>query len=111
MPMFITQGRFTQKAIKAMLAHPEDRSAAVQRLFSRSGGKLLGYYMTFGDYDFLVISEGPDEGVAISAIVTAASGEVKDLKTSLAITSAEMKKAFETAGGVAASFISPVAAE
>lgn len=111
MPLFVTQGRFTPEAIRGMLAKPQDRAEAVRKLFAQSGGKLIGYYMTFGDYDFLVISEGPDEGVAVSTIVTAASGEVRDLKTSMAVTSADMMKSFEKAGKVAASFAPAIAAE
>ncbi len=111
MPLFVTQGRFTPEAIRGMLAKPQDRAEAVRKLFAQSGGTLIGYYMTFGDYDFLVISEGPDEGVAVSTIVTAASGEVQDLKTCLAVTSADMKKSFAKAGKVAASFAPAIAAE
>jgi uncharacterized protein with GYD domain len=104
MPMFITQGRFTQDAIRGMLAHPEDRKEAVARLLEQSGGKLIAYYMTFGEYDFLIVSEGPYEGVATSVIVAAAGGGITDLKTSLAMSSADMKDAFARAGSVAASF-------
>ncbi len=104
MPIFITQGRFTPTALKGMMAQPEDRAEAVSQLFAKSGGKLLAYYMTFGEYDFLVISEGPYEGVATSAIVTAAGGSVTDLKTTLAMTSADMKAAFARAGTVATGF-------
>ena len=55
MPLFITQGRYTQDAVKGMLAKPEDRAEPVSQLFAKSGGKLLAYYMTFGEYDFLVV--------------------------------------------------------
>lgn len=106
MAIFITQGRFTQDAIRGMVAKPEDRADSVAKLFAKSGGKLLAYYMVFGDYDFLAISEGPGhiEGVAMSAIVAAASGGVTDLKTSMAMTSSDMKKVFAEAGPVLASF-------
>jgi uncharacterized protein with GYD domain len=104
MPLFITRGRFTQEALKGMLARPEDRAEVIGQLFAQSGGKLLAYYMTFGDYDFLVISEGPFEGVATSAIVAAAGGGVTDLTTNLAMTSSEMKNAFAKAGALAAGF-------
>lgn len=104
MPLFITQGRFSTDAIRGMLAKPEDRFETVAQLFAQSGGKLLAYYMTFGEYDFLIVSEGPYEGVATSVIIAAASGGVTDLKTSLAMTSADMKVAFEKAGPVAAGF-------
>ena len=60
--------------------------------------------MVFGDCDFMIISEGPFEGVATSAIVGAAAGGVTDLKTSLAMTSGDMKSAFVKAGPVVAAF-------
>jgi uncharacterized protein with GYD domain len=105
MPIFITQGRFTQEALKGMMAKPEDRTEAVSQLAGKLGAKLLAYYFTFGEYDFLVISEGPNnEGAAVSAIVAAATGGVTDVKTTLAMTSAEMKNAFARAGEVAGSF-------
>ncbi|MBB4040336.1 uncharacterized protein with GYD domain [Microvirga flocculans] len=104
MPIFVTQGRFTPDAVRGMLAKPENREEAVRELFAQSGGKLLSYYMTFGEYDFLIVSEGPYEGVATSAIVAAASGGVVDMKTTLAMTSADMQLAFAKAGPVAARF-------
>lgn len=64
MPFFITQGRFTHEALRGMLAMPEGRGEAVAKLFAATGGKLLSCFMTFGDYDLLVVSEGPDEGMA-----------------------------------------------
>ena len=104
MPLFITQGRFTQDAVKGMLAKPEDRAETVGQLFAKSGGKLLAYYMTFGEYDFLIVSEGPYEGVAVSVVVAAAGGGVTDLKTVLAMTSGDMKNVFAKAGPIVASF-------
>ncbi|MFC5435304.1 GYD domain-containing protein [Rhodanobacter umsongensis] len=78
-------------------------------MFAASGGKLLGYYLTFGDFDFLLISEGPSEGVATSTIAAAASGEVTDLKTQLAIPASAMVEAFNRAGPIAAGFRAPQA--
>ncbi|WP_406855745.1 GYD domain-containing protein [Alsobacter sp. KACC 23698] len=104
MPVFITQGRFTREAVAGMIMRPEDRSEAVAQLFAKSGGKLLSYYMTFGDYDFMLVSEGPQEGVATAAIIAAAAGGVTDLKTTLAMTGSEMKDAFAKAAPLAASF-------
>ncbi len=104
MPIFITQGRYTADAVRGMIARPEDRAEAVSALFAKSGGRLIAYYMTFGEYDFLVISEGPMEGVASAVIAAAASGGVTDMKTTLAMPSADMKGAFQAAGSVAAAF-------
>jgi uncharacterized protein with GYD domain len=105
MPVFITQGRYTQDAVKGMLAKPEDRTESVAQLFAKAGGKMIAYYMTFGEYDFLIVSEGPSiDGAAAAAIVAAAGGGVTDLKTTVGMTSADMKNAFVKAGSIAAGF-------
>jgi uncharacterized protein with GYD domain len=111
MPTFITQGRYTPDAIRSMVSHPQDRSKEVEKLFAATGGKLLGYYMTFGDYDFLIVSEGPDEGVAVSTIAAAAAGGVTDLKTVMAIPGSAMVDTFSRAASVAAGFHGPMHAE
>jgi uncharacterized protein with GYD domain len=102
MPIFITQGRYTQPAITGMIASPEDRAEAVKKIITAAGGKLLSYYMTFGEYDFLTIAEAPDERAMLAALaVAAAGGGVTDLKTSIAVSSADMKAALEKAKSLA----------
>ncbi len=61
MPIYITQGRYTREAIKGMIVKPEDRADAVGRCVAKAGGHLIGYYLTFGDYDFLCIAEMPSD--------------------------------------------------
>lgn len=111
MPTFITQGRYTREAIKGMVVSPENRADSVARLLSKVGGRLVGYYLTFGEYDFLVIAEAPGETQMAAALLAAsASGGVTDLKTTMAMSSLEAKGAlaaasdltpgFRTAGGV-----------
>jgi uncharacterized protein with GYD domain len=105
MPIFITQGRYTRDAIKGMVKKPEDRAEAVSRLLSKAGGRLIGYYMTFGEYDFLSIAEAPSETQMAAALLAAASGGgVADLRTTLAMNSVEMKGAFAAAGDLASQF-------
>ena len=105
MPVFITQGRYTRDAVKGMLIKPEDRSESVAQFFAKAGGKMIAYYMTFGEYDFLVVSEGPSLDMAAAAsIVAAAGGGVTDLKTTVGMTSGEMKNVFTKAGGIAEGF-------
>jgi uncharacterized protein with GYD domain len=99
MPIFITQGRYTQQAMKGMVAKPEDRAEEVRNLFERAGCRLTGYYMTFGEYDFMTIAEAPDVQSMLGVLLVAGSGGgVTDLKTTLAVTTAEAKQAFGAAG-------------
>jgi uncharacterized protein with GYD domain len=105
MPIYITQGRYTRDAIKGMIVKPEDRADAVARLISKIGGRLLGYYLTFGDYDFMVIAEAPND-VQMAAVLLAAGsgGGVTDLRTTVALTSVEAKGAFAAASDLAPGF-------
>src|SRR5439155_807562 len=76
MPVYISRGRFTSDAIQGMLANPENREEAVAKLFKSVGGKLIGWYLTFGRHDWLVIGELPDAKAAASAILAAAAGGI-----------------------------------
>ena len=100
MPIYISQGRYTREAIKGMIGKPEDRSEAVGKLLKNVGGKLLSYYVTFGEYDFLLVCEAPNEQAMASAVLAAAAGGgVSDLRTTVALTGKDAKAAFGTAGG------------
>ena len=105
MPIYITQGRYTREAIKGMVTRPEDRAEQVSRLLAKAGGRLVSYYVTFGEYDFLVIAEAPGETQMASALLAAASGGgVTDLRTTLALTAIEAKGAFAAASELARGF-------
>jgi uncharacterized protein with GYD domain len=105
MPTYITQGRYTRDAIKGMIIKPDDRADAVGRLLSKAGGKLVGYYLTFGEYDFLLIAEAPGETQMASVLLAAGSGGgVTDLRTTLAMTSIEAKGVFAAAADLAPGF-------
>ncbi|MGO8920895.1 MAG: GYD domain-containing protein [Stellaceae bacterium] len=105
MPIFISRGRFTADAVKDMLAKPENREEAVANLFKSVGGRLIGWYLTFGRHDWLVIGEFPDAKAAASAVLAAAAGgSLSDVETTAAMTAKEAAATFETAGKVAKSF-------
>src|SRR5262249_46077191 len=105
MTTFITQARFTKDGMNGMIAAGEDRAEIVGRLIAQVGGKLIAYYLTSGEYDILLIFEGPSyEDTVPALIVAAAEGGVANLKTVTALTSSEMKSAFVKAGSIAASY-------
>ena len=105
MPVYISRGRFTSDAVKGMLAKPEDREEAVGRLFKSVGGRLIGWYLTFGHHDWLAIGEFPDEKAAAAAILAAsAGGSLSGIETTVAMTAKEAVATFEAAGKAAKSF-------
>ena len=108
MAIYITQGKYSASALKGLVNRPEDRLEQVRGLIERGGGKLLGYYVTLGEYDWMTIYEnddplGPLAGLAISG----ATGAFSDMKTVRAYTSAEAKQAFDQAHGETGKFKAP----
>jgi uncharacterized protein with GYD domain len=73
MPTFVTQARFTKEGFNAMIAAPEDRAEIVGRLIAEVGGKLIAYYLTSGEYDILLIFEGPSYEETVPALIVAAA--------------------------------------
>jgi uncharacterized protein with GYD domain len=105
MPIYICQGRYTPNALKGMTTKPEDRSQTVRKLFQEGGGKLISWYLTFGEYDWMVIAEMPNERAMLSAVIAAAEGgSLTDLRTTTALTAAETVQAFQDAKKLRASF-------
>jgi uncharacterized protein with GYD domain len=101
----LSRGRFTSDAVKGMLAKPENREEAVAKLFKSVGGRLIGWYLTFGHHDWMAIGEFPDEKAAASAILAAAAGgSLSDIETTVAMTAKDAHATFESAGKAAKDF-------
>mgnify|MGYP000420335834 CR=1 FL=1 len=108
MPIFIIQGRYSRDALQGMLAKPEDRSQAVVKLAEAAGGRMLSYYVTFGEDDFHIVLELPSAREAAALAVTVgASGGVAGTRTTLAMTTAEAKEAFTAAGDLGGAYRPP----
>src|SRR5215475_13656607 len=105
MPIYISRGRFTSDAVKGMVAKPENREEAVSKLFESVGGRLIGWYLTFGSRDWLAIAEFPNEKAAASAILAAAAGgSLSEIETTVAMTAKDAAATFESAGKAARNF-------
>ena len=108
MPVFVSLGRYSENAVKGMLAKPEDRTATVTKLIEQAGGKLLAWYMLFGEYDYLSIGEFPSgTGAAAATLAAAGAGAVTDTRTMLAMTGAEAKAAFEAGQALGTAYRAP----
>ena len=57
MARLITRGRFTHDYVKGLLAAPEDREPVVRKLIEGAGGKMVNFYFTTGESDFLLVSD------------------------------------------------------
>lgn len=105
MAIFITQGNYTEQAMKGMIDKPEDRASAVANLMESVGAKLLQYFVTTGEYDFLVVSEGKNVTDLVAGLMIAGStGGVTNLKTVQALTTQDAQAAMKKANTARAGF-------
>jgi uncharacterized protein with GYD domain len=68
MPTYVSLMKLTEKGIKDIKSAPERVDNAVKGL-EAMGGKLLGFYMVMGEYDYVSISEGPSDEVAMTFLL------------------------------------------
>jgi len=62
MPIFISHVTLTQEGVQEIKSGT-DRIEENKKLWEEAGGKLLAIYIVLGDYDYLLITEAPDEKV------------------------------------------------
>lgn len=104
----ITRGRFTHSYVKGLVGTPEDREPAVRKLVEGAGGKLLNFYFTTGDSDFILIAEANDAETLLAAMMAAgAAGTIADVSTVRAWTGAEFQAVAEKASKVAGHYRAP----
>lgn len=91
MPAYITLCHWTQKGIENVKDSPA-RLELAKKAFKAAGGKLTAFYMTLGRYDFVVISEFPDDESAAKGILSIATAGNFRSESLRAFTEAEYKK-------------------
>ncbi len=101
MPLYMSQFAYTPEAWTAFTKNPEDRTNVVKELAEKLGGRFVGLYYTFGEYDGFVLWEFPDE-VSVTAAVLAAitPGHLKATRTTVAFSGASLMEAMRKAGAV-----------
>ena len=99
MPLYMYQAAYTPESWSAQLKSPQNRVESVGRQVCEAvGGKLVGGWLCFGEYDLVIIADVPsNEAMTAIALGVAAGGAIKASKTTVLMTGAEgvaaMKKA------------------
>ena len=106
MRQFLIQFGYASRSIKGLVDRPEvDRAAEASGLVASLGGKLLGYWYAFGEFDGVVLIEAPDNCVAAAvAIAVGGSGDVSRLQTTVLLTKDEAQHAMRAAATRCRSF-------
>jgi len=77
MTTYISFIKWTEEGIKNVKESPQ-RFDAFKKALQGAGGKVIGFYLTMGRYDMVLISEGPSDEAAASLILSTASrGEIR----------------------------------
>ena len=99
MATYLFQCSYTPEALAKLIKKPEDRVAVVTKAIEKLGGKVIGGWFSFGEYDIVLISELPDNVSAASfAIAAAAGGALKSNRTTPLLTREETLRMFKAAG-------------
>ena len=100
MPSYLVQVAYTSEAMAAMLKKPQDRSAVVGKAVAKLGGSLKSAWLTFGDYDTVVLVEMPDNiSAAAFAMAISAGGSCSAVKTTPLLSVEEGITAMKKASG------------
>ena len=102
MPLYMYQAAYTSESWAAQLKNPENRMGNVVRAICESaGGKLVGAWYCFGDYDIMVIADLPNnESMTAMALAEAAGGSIKTAKTTVLMSGEEAVAAMKKANTV-----------
>ena len=99
--MYMIQASYTADSWATQISNPEDRAAAIGGMIDAAGGKMHGFYYSFGEYDALIIGEAPDNQTMAGILIAAAGGgAVSKLKTTVLMSAEEGLASIRAAGSV-----------
>ncbi len=101
MPFYMVQGTYTPEKWASMIANPQEGVCenTTRPVIERFGGTFERGFLTFGEYDVVVIYEAPDNVSAstISMTLGKTGGPFRAIKTTPLITTVDATTALETA--------------
>jgi uncharacterized protein with GYD domain len=106
MPLYMYQAAYTPESWAAQAKNPQNRVESVGRQVCEAvGGKFVGGWLCFGDYDLVLIADVPDnESMAAIALGVAAGGAIKTSKTTVLMTGTEGMGALKKVAAVAKAY-------
>jgi len=79
---YLMQISYSSEAWAGLIKRPENRVETVRKVVEKLGGKIGGFWMSFGDQDLVGILEMPDNiSVAAFAMAVSGGGACKSVKT------------------------------
>ena len=104
MAHYLFRASYTQSGVQGVLKEGGSaRMAVVEKLFASVGGRVEAAYWAFGDDDFVLIAELPDNQAAATAALTVSSSGAVKVTTTVLLTAAEI----DAAAGMKAEYRAP----
>ena len=80
MAIYISLCNWTDQGVANVKDSPK-RLADARKVWKSAGAKLKDFYLTMGEYDFVIVSEAPDDETMARIALTAASAGAVRTKT------------------------------
>jgi uncharacterized protein with GYD domain len=97
---YLFQASYTAEAWAAQARNPQDRIEAMRGVVENLGGTLTAGFLSFGEYDVMIIAELPSNSSAAALSIAAASaGAMKTIKTTPLLSAQEALEAMRGASG------------
>ena|SRR6266487_3556531 len=74
MAYYMIQVAYAPEAVKTLIKKPHDRTKVVRAAVEKLGGRLEGFWYSFGPYDAVLIVEMPDNASAAALPLAAVAG-------------------------------------
>ena len=98
MAYYLFQAAYTPEALAKLIKKPENRIETVSKIVEKLGGRVIGGWFCFGEYDVVLVSELPDNVTAAAfAVAASAGGALKANKTTPLFSPDEMLQLFKNA--------------
>ena len=82
MAYFLLQGAYSTEVWNTLISNPVNRVEAIRPAIESMGGRIEGSWLSFGEYDVVLIMQMPDNiSAAAFALAVAAGGAFKSSKT------------------------------
>ncbi len=98
MAYYLIQAAYGPEAWDALIKNPQNRLEVIRPGVEGLGGRIVGLWYAFGEYDLVGIFEMPDNtDIAAFMLAAAANREVKAIKTTPLLTMEEGMEAMRKA--------------
>jgi uncharacterized protein with GYD domain len=91
MATYIILGKYTEQGIRNIKQSPQ-RVDQVRSAIEAAGGKMPGFYLTMGQYDFVAISEAPDDETMTRVLLSVVSSGNVSTETLKAFPEADYRR-------------------